>query len=58
MSKLDNNTFTIRCNSCGQEIEYQDNSDDIWWGEINIHADIGGEIYISCDCGNKVAKIK
>lgn len=56
MSKLDNNTFTIRCNSCGQEIEYQDNSDDIWWGEINIHAGVGGEIYINCDCGNKIRK--
>ena len=50
------NTFTIKCNQCGEEMILNDHystEEDI--GEIGINPDYGGEINLNClKCGNSI----
>lgn len=48
------NTFTIKCNKCGKEVELRDCfKDDKWEGIDVIDLTLGG-IIINCDCGNEI----
>lgn len=48
-------TFTITCNVCGSKVKITNNNES-WFEDIYIDDWGGGELYLVCDCGNKVAK--
>lgn len=48
------NSFTIRCNNCGREIELKDCFKDGKWEGIDIFDLMLGGVLITCECGNEI----
>lgn len=54
IEKIENNSFTIKCNKCGKEVKLKDCFQDDKWEGIDIFDLALGGILITCECGNEI----
>lgn len=48
------NSFTIRCNNCGREVELKDCFKEQEYKGIDIFDLMMGGVLITCECGNEI----
>ena len=48
------NSFTIKCNNCGKEVELKDCFKEQEYKGIDIFDLMMGGVLISCECGNEI----
>ncbi len=54
IEEIKNNSFTIKCNNCGREIELKDYFKEQKYKGIDIFDLMMGGVLISCECGNEI----